>query len=229
MNYRTGLPIDLTEVRSDIVYRVNSTGDIVTGALLNADKTAVLTTPIINNPWGGAFRNNRRPDVVAGVNPYLSSSTDGTVFLNPAAFTTPQPGTFGNLGRWALHGPSMSQVDLTLHKRFPIGEKVRLEFRAEVYNILNHTNFANPVSRLPEVLGTGTNKLQPGQPYTSAAAGTFGKATSTVTKTVGLGASRQVQLAFCPVHRAGRSGPPVFCVWREVPTGQPPRIRILHS
>ena len=90
----------------------------------------------------------------------------------------------------------MSQVDLTLHKLFPLSEKTRLEFRAEVYNVFNHANFANPVSRLNDALGTGSNKLQPGQPYTQAAAGgTFGKSTSTVTKTVGLGASRQVQLA----------------------------------
>jgi hypothetical protein len=52
------------------------------------------------------------------------------------------------------------------------------------------------VSRLNNALGTGANQVQPGQPFTSAAAGgTFGVSTSTVTKDVGLGASRQVQLS----------------------------------
>jgi len=197
-NYRTGLPIDLTLARNDIAYVVNSTGAIVDSPIVDKASGAILTTPIINNPYGGAFRSNRRPSVVAGVNPYLSSSTDKRVFVNPAAFTIPQPGQFGNLGRWALHGPSLSQVDLTLHKRFAITERVNLEFRSEIYNIFNHTNFANPVSRLTNALGTNAskNQIQPGQPFTSSAAGgTFGLATSTVTKDVGLGASRQVQLA----------------------------------
>lgn len=194
INARTGLPIDLTLARNDIAYRVNSTGAIVNSPIVSGGE--ILTTPIINNPYGGGFRSNRRPTVVAGVSPYLKSSIDKRVFLNPAAFTIPAPGTFGNLGRWALHGPSLTQFDLTLHKRFPLSERASLDFRSEFYNLLNHANFANPVSRLNNALGTGTNQLQPGQPFTPAAAGgTFGLVTSTVTKDVGLGASRQIQLA----------------------------------
>jgi hypothetical protein len=195
VNARTGLPIDLTLARNDIAYVVNSTGAFVSNPIVAADGT-VLTTAIVNNPWGGAFRNNRRPSLAPGVSPYLSSSSDKRVFLNPAAFTIPAPGTYGNLGRWALHGPGLSQFDLTLHKRFPIREKANVELRSEIYNLFNRANFANPVSRLNNALGTGANQLQPGQPFTGAAAGgTFGMATSTVTKDVGLGASRQIQLS----------------------------------
>jgi len=191
MNARTGLPIDITMVRNDIVYRVNSTGQYVGSAI-----DAVQTTPVVNNPWGGAFRNNRRPSIVPGVSPFLSNPADGRVFLNPVAFTIPAPGTYGNLGRWAVHGPSLSQFDLTLHKRFPVTEKARLEFRAEIYNLFNHTNFANPVSRLNDALGVNANQLQPGRPYSYTTGGsTFGMSTSTVTTDVGLGASRQVQLS----------------------------------
>ncbi len=195
INARTGLPIDVTLARNDIAYRVNSTGAIVNSQVLASDGT-ILTTPIVNNPYGGAFRSNRRPDVVAGVSPFLTLPTNKTVYLNPAAFSNPAPGTFGNLGRYALHGPGLSQFDLTLHKRFRISEKTNVEFRSEIYNIFNQTNLANPVSRLNNSLGTGTNQLQPGQPFTSASAGgTFGLSTSTVTKDVGLGASRQIQLS----------------------------------
>ncbi len=194
VNARTGLPIDLTIARNDIAYRVNSTGEIVDAPIVSGGR--ILTTPVINNPYGGAFRANRRPSVVAGVSPYLSNAGDKRVFLNPAAFTFPNPGEFGNLGRWALHGPSLAQLDLTLHKKFALKERRNLEFRAEVYNILNHTNFANPVSRLNNALGISANQVQPGQPFNPAAAGgAFGYATSTVTRDVGLGASRQVQLA----------------------------------
>ena len=88
-------------------------------------------------------------------------------------------------------GPAWSrsaQFDLTLQKRFAITERVNLEFRSEIYNILNRANFANPPARLNNSLGTGSGQIQPGQPFTfSAAGGAFGIANSTVTKDVGLG------------------------------------------
>jgi hypothetical protein len=90
----------------------------------------------------------------------------------------------------------MNQFDFTLHKRFAFTEKQNLEFRAEFYNILNKANFSNPPATLAAALGTGTNQLQPGQPYTAAAAGSaFGVFNSTVSKDVGLGAQRQIQLS----------------------------------
>ncbi len=194
MNARTGLPIDVTIARNDIAYVVDSTGQVVDSPIVSGGQ--ILTTPIVNNPYGGAFRSNRRPSVVAGVSPFLTDPNDKRVYLNPAAFTIPKPGEFGNLGRWALHGPSLSQFDLTLHKRIPLSERIQTEFRAEIYNLFNRANFSSPVARLSNALGTGTNQLQPGQAYTAAAAGgTFGLMTSTVTRDVGLGASRQIQLS----------------------------------
>jgi len=131
---------------------------------------------------------------------------DKKVYLNPAAFLIPQPGTFGNLGRNAYVGPGLAQFDLTLHKRLPITEKVNLEFRAELYNLFNKANFSNPPATLGAGLPAGYNVavgaepaasgLQPGQPYTaSAAGGAFGRFSSTVANTVGLGAQRQIQLS----------------------------------
>jgi mannonate dehydratase len=69
----------------------------------------------------------------------------------------------------------------------------------EVFNVFNTVNFSNPVGQLPSVIPanatTEANTLQPGQAYTNAAAGTFGKLTGTVGKTVGLGTPRQAQFA----------------------------------
>ena len=195
LNGRTGLPIDLTMARNDIVYTVKATGQFVAAPIVDANGN-ILTTPVINNPYDGAFRSNRRPNVVSGVSPFLSDPNDKRVFLNPAAFMIPAPGEFGDLGRWAMHGPSLAQLDLTLHKRVNLTEKVNVEFRAEVYNILNHTNFANPVSRLTDALGISSTQLQPDQPYSYKTGGsTFGRSTSTVVRDVGLGASRQIQLS----------------------------------
>ena len=119
----------------------------------------------------------------------------GVLFLNPAAFSIPAPGEFGNLKRGSIKGPNFRQMDLLLSKRFSIESRSNIEFRVEVFNLFNRNNFANPVGTLPNALGTSTNQIQPNQPFTSAAAGTFGKVTSTVGRTVGLGTNRQVQFA----------------------------------
>jgi hypothetical protein len=190
MNARSGLPVDVKIVRPDILY-ADGSGNVFTNP-------AAGRVAIINTPGGGASRNVRRPDLVPGVNPFAASN--GLLFLNPAAFAAPMPGTFGNLKRGSLHGPSFRQVDLVAAKHFPIHERTNAEFRVEVFNAFDTANFTNPVATLPLALPangiTEANKLQPGQPYTAGAAGTFGQITSTVGRTVGLGTSRQVQFAF---------------------------------
>jgi hypothetical protein len=176
--------------RPDVVY-MDAAGAVFANPA--ADRVAV-----INTPRGGATRNIRRPDLIPGVNPFIESG--GLLFLNPAAFAAPRPGTFGNLERNSLHGPNFRQVDIVAAKHFPFAGPRNFEFRIEVFNLFNTTNFANPAGVLPLALPanstTEANRLQPGQPYTSAAAGSFGQITSTVNKTVGLGSQRQVQFAF---------------------------------
>ena len=191
LNARSGLPINVTMTRPDIVYT-----DVSGNVFLNpaADRTAV-----VNVPGGGASRATRRPDLIPGVNPYIVNG--GLLFINPAAFTTPKPGTFGNLSRNALHGPGFRQTDVVIAKKVPVGGRVNGEFRLEVFNIFNQTNFANPGATLANALPTSSlteaNKVQPGQPMSSASAGgTFGRLSSTVGTTVGLGTNRQVQLGF---------------------------------
>jgi hypothetical protein len=161
-------------------------------------------TAAVNPPGGGASRQFRRPDLIAGVNPYLNNDRN---FLNPAAFAIPAAGTFGNLPRNALKGPNFKQVDLILNKRFHFSETRNLEFRTEIFNIFNRANFANPASTLNVALPTLTfnttanafvlgSGLQPGQAFTQSAAGsTFGLLRQTVERTVGLGTSRQIQFA----------------------------------
>ncbi|MGH9444773.1 MAG: carboxypeptidase regulatory-like domain-containing protein [Terriglobia bacterium] len=77
-------------------------------------------------------------------NPKVSNPTNGEWF-NPAAYANPAPGTFGNSGRNTLIGPGYSDVDLSVGKVFPLHfEGARLEIRADMYNMLNHVNYANP-------------------------------------------------------------------------------------
>jgi len=51
---------------------------------------------------------------------------------------------YGNLGRNALHGPTFRQWDLAIYKNTAITERVKMQIRAEFFNVLNHPNFANP-------------------------------------------------------------------------------------
>lgn len=193
VNARSGLPIEVLIVRPDVVIQcTNPAAGCTAGEVRNLPSGTLPAgfTAVINTPGGGASRNVRRPDLIAGVNPYLNG--DRTI-LNPAAFATPAPGTFGNLPRNALRGPIFRQFDLVLGKKFYFTETMNVEFRTEIFNIFNITNFSNPSATLNNALGT----LQPGQPFTAATAGsTFGLLRSTVERTVGLGTNRQIQFAF---------------------------------
>ena len=65
-------------------------------------------------------------------------------YFNPAAFVAPPNGTYGNVGRDTLTGPGTRTVDLSAVKITPLSERLKLQFRAEVFNVLNHANFATP-------------------------------------------------------------------------------------
>jgi hypothetical protein len=101
------------------------------------------------------------PDVVAGQPLYLQGAQCNAVFgmpcpggkgFNPAAFTAPPSDANGNplrqgdLGRNTLRGFGAVQWDFGVHREFPIHESLRLEFRAEMFNVLNHPNFGPPAS-----------------------------------------------------------------------------------
>jgi hypothetical protein len=71
---------------------------------------------------------------------YLHTS-DNTQYLNPAAFTAPAPGQFGNLRRGAVRQPGIKNVDFSVAKNWKMRERYGLQFRAEMFNLFNHTNF----------------------------------------------------------------------------------------
>jgi len=94
--------------------------------------------------------SNQRPNLVPGQPLYQDGGT-----FNAAAFCTPGakdprypgglcPAGFGNVSRNFLRGPGFAQSDWALSKRFPLSEQVQLQFRAEVFNIFNRAQFANP-------------------------------------------------------------------------------------
>ena len=95
-------------------------------------------------------------------------------YYDPSAFIVPLNGTYGNVGRDVLRGPGLADLDLSFSKRIPISERLNLQFRGELFNILNHANFNAPN---PIVFTTATGGPSP----------TAGVITSTTTT------SRQIQ------------------------------------
>lgn len=87
-------------------------------------------------------------------------------WFNPAAFSEPADGTFGNVRRNSLYGPGLNVFNFSAAKSFtvPFKEGIKVEFRADAQNIFNHASFGPPGSTsLSNLTGTGG----PGLPYTS--------------------------------------------------------------
>jgi hypothetical protein len=88
----------------------------------------------------------QRADLIG--NPYLAEGRSRgeriLQWLNPAAFQLNAIGTFGNLGRNTFRGPGLATTDFGLHKSFPISERIRTEFRFEVFNAFNRVNLTGP-------------------------------------------------------------------------------------
>jgi hypothetical protein len=96
-----------------------------------------------NRSGDGDTRNPDRPSLNAAfTGPVIQGNP--RQWFNPAAFALPAPGTYGNLGRGVFTGPHLTSLDLSLFKSVPITERMRLQFRGEAFNLLNHTNFGTP-------------------------------------------------------------------------------------
>lgn len=103
----------------------------------------------------------QRPDLIPGVPVYLNDPTvAGGRRINRDAFSVPAQLRQGTLRYNALRGFGMSQVDLALRRQFDLGERITLQFKAEVFNVFNHPNFGNPVNTLnSNLFGQSTQML----------------------------------------------------------------------
>ncbi len=101
------------------------------------------------------------------MNPVLSNWNPVSGYLNPLAFSQPADGTFGDLGRNSIFGPSYWNADFSVSKNTTLFEGLNLQVRAELFNIFNHPNFALPGGSVtPGVGPIGTD-----QPDTRCRAG----------------------------------------------------------
>jgi hypothetical protein len=134
------------------VYQLPYQGTGIVGAILgNWQLTGIFqylsgypSTPgsASNRVWLGSGSSSGRPDVVPGCDLYEGFRTREQWF-NPLCFSLQPQGTYGNAGRSTIIGPSYWNLDNSLSKNINI-ENYTIQFRAEVFNTLNHPSFQNP-------------------------------------------------------------------------------------
>ena len=149
-------------------------------AIVTAQSGFPFSPQLGYNPTGnGDTRNPVRPNW----NPNFTGSMyprTRAQWFNPEAFLTPAAGTLGNVGRDSLNGPDLTELDLSAAKNTRLTERVGLQFRAEFFNVLNHTNFLTPN---PVVYASGTSGVSPTAGVISA--------TSTASRQIKFGAKVQ--------------------------------------
>ncbi|MCX6603149.1 MAG: carboxypeptidase regulatory-like domain-containing protein [Acidobacteria bacterium] len=122
---------------------------------VNAFFVAQTGTPItvFNRDSGqglGGIATDPAAPFFANVNSGVPLVTPGNLkdnlrtYINPAAFFRAPRGTYGNSGRGMLRGPGQSTVDFSVFKDFKFAERFNMQFRTEMFNILNKANFGNP-------------------------------------------------------------------------------------
>ncbi len=127
-----------------------------------------LTVTSNGNPGtlGGGPRANYN-----GSGPVTNDNKSELDYFNVFAFSRPLEGSLGNTGEAIFRGPGINQWDVSMLKTTTFFERVRVQFRFETFNTLNHTQWAG--------VNTGLNVPNPNTAPTAATRGTFGQVNST--------------------------------------------------
>jgi outer membrane receptor protein involved in Fe transport len=115
------------------------------GGIYTAHGGFPLTIKMSGDPSGTGARSFRanvsgKPNDPHNIGP-------GVLFLDPTPYSAPTARTFGNAGIGIVRGPGMSRFDLSLGKRFSMGERRWFELRAEAFNLTNTPIFLSPASQ----------------------------------------------------------------------------------
>jgi hypothetical protein len=109
----------------------------------------------LNLSGDGDTRNPDRPNLnPAFTGPVVTGNPNQ--WFDPNAFMQPAFGTFGSLGRGVYSGPGLTEVDFSVLKSIAVSERINLQFRAEFFNLMNHTNYASPNQTVFTNIGTAT-------------------------------------------------------------------------
>jgi hypothetical protein len=155
-----GRPLNISNPLANAViggWQVNGIANFRTGM----PYTISTANDIANVSTGGQRAN------ATGVAPRkLDPRTNNLLGLDPAAYSTPARGQFGNLARNTQPGFGANNWDFSTIKNFaisPLGEQSRLQLRFEWFNVFNHTQFFNPAAtqNVPSTFGIVTATADP--------------------------------------------------------------------
>ena len=133
-----------------------------TGLPFNVTDGADQSNQITGTPRPNYAPNN--PAVTVGGVNYPACNNDPMtrtvgMWFNPNCFSLEPFGTLGNFSREGLYGPGLVNLDMAVLKSTRIRENMNLQFRAELFNIFNHTNLSYPASALFSGTPTATGTL----------------------------------------------------------------------
>ncbi len=167
--YRGALPQDSTNFKGDYGPSDFDVRHIFTG-LITWDVPGSHVMPALTKGWqvnslmtfrggapfsvyssqdtSGTDDGNQRANLVPGANPYSGYAKGGVGlnWLNPASFVDAPAATWGTTSRNQFRGPGFGDVDLSVFKNTKIGERVTAQFRVEMFNLFNRTNYAPPLA-----------------------------------------------------------------------------------
>ncbi len=133
----------IVTLQSGFPIRITSSDDL---ELMNSFDFELPGEPnLVNSFQTGDPRNNQFCAI--GTGPVTLGSVPcqtGTYWFNPNSFQPQALGTIGNSPRTICCGPGIANIDFAIHKDTPIGENKQIEFRAEIFNLFNHTQFLTP-------------------------------------------------------------------------------------
>ena len=136
----SGLLFDHWQLSGLTLFETGTPFSIVNGGSSNG--VSVLDNAGVFNGVGAGSYPDICPTYSSGIPAVASSSTGvGPLLRNPGKFCAPRALTFGNAGRNVLRNPSRLNFDMAMEKHFSLWERANLEFRAEAFNVFNHTQF----------------------------------------------------------------------------------------
>ena len=126
-------------------------------------RTGLPISPELGRDNAGVGSATRQRPYAIGSPVLGRDERSATRWFNASVYSEPALGTFSPVGRNVLSGPGWNQFDATFMKYFQLAEKVRLELRAEAYNLFNHTQFAGVGTAFttPSTFGRVTSARDP--------------------------------------------------------------------
>jgi hypothetical protein len=168
-----------------------------TSTILQARSSLPVNVQLIS----GFFGLPMRPNYVLGQSPTIGNANwpngnyNGNAFSVPAKYDGTWGANLGDVGRNALRGPAFFQWDFSGMKNFPVTERLKLQFRADIFNILNHPNFAGPDGGICTAVFPAAGST----PASCVPNSNFGRIAQTIASAdsnqIGNGTNRQIQLS----------------------------------